>query len=193
MRTQPDLGLRRFIATIAATSCAAGPLGPGLWRCGEEEKSRRYFRSTSALWNLSRVAGLTSVPSFAMRRRLTNSVVSPSRKRSIEVRFGARCLERLAMSNWCFSISDSAATARLPPRRRSFTQVTSKVDGEDEEVAHGANGTTTASARKTAPHRRIPSYYEFASHRRGRRRVVTNATSANTKGRMILDPLGQAR
>jgi len=43
--------------------------------------------------------------------------------------------------------------------------VTSKVDGEDEEVAHGANGTTTASARKTAPHRRIPSYYEFASYR----------------------------
>ena len=42
--------------------------------------------------------------------------------------------------------------------------MTSKVDGEDEEVAHGANGTTTASARKTAPHRRIPSYYEFPSH-----------------------------
>ena len=46
--------------------------------------------------------------------------------------------------------------------------MTSKVDGEDEEVAHEANGTTTASARKTAPHRRIPSYYEFASHRQQR-------------------------
>ena len=32
---------------------------------GEEEKSRQYFRSTKALWNLSSVAGLTSAPSFA--------------------------------------------------------------------------------------------------------------------------------
>jgi hypothetical protein len=35
---------------------------------------------------------------------------------------------------------------------------------EDEEFAHRANGTITASACKTAPHRRIPSYYEFATH-----------------------------
>src|SRR6202521_4998285 len=33
-------------------------------------------------------------------------------------------------------------------------------------LGNGANGTTIASARKTAPHRRIPSYYEFASHSR---------------------------
>jgi hypothetical protein len=39
------------------------------------------------------------------------------------------------------------------------------VDGEDEEFAHVANRTITASARKTAPHRRIPAYYEFATHR----------------------------
>ena len=38
-----------------------------------------------------------------------------------------------------------------------------QVDGEDEEFAHGANRTMTASARKTAPRRRIPSYYEFAT------------------------------
>jgi hypothetical protein len=31
-------------------------------------------------------------------------------------------------------------------------------DGEDEGFAHEANRTMTASARKTAPHRRIPSY-----------------------------------
>jgi GTP-dependent phosphoenolpyruvate carboxykinase len=38
-----------------------------------------------------------------------------------------------------------------------------EVDGEDEEFAHGANRTMTANARKTAPHRRIPSYCEFAT------------------------------
>jgi hypothetical protein len=37
-------------------------------------------------------------------------------------------------------------------------------DNEDEEFAHGANRSMTVSARKTAPHGRIPSYYEFATH-----------------------------
>jgi hypothetical protein len=37
------------------------------------------------------------------------------------------------------------------------------VNGEDEEFAHGANVTTTAIACKTARHRRIPSYCEFAT------------------------------
>jgi hypothetical protein len=63
------------------------------------EKSKRYFRSTNALWNLSSVAGLMSAPSFAIRLGLTNSMVSPSTKRSIEVRFGARCLERLLITS----------------------------------------------------------------------------------------------
>ena len=90
MRTQPKCGLRRFISTMAAMSSAEGPFGPGLRRRDEEEKSSRYFRSTNALWNFSSVAGLTSAPSFAMRRGLTNSVVSPGTKRSSVVRFGAR-------------------------------------------------------------------------------------------------------
>jgi hypothetical protein len=38
------------------------------------------------------------------------------------------------------------------------------VDNEDEEFADGANRSMTVSARKTAPHRRTPSYYEFATH-----------------------------
>jgi hypothetical protein len=38
------------------------------------------------------------------------------------------------------------------------------VDGEDEEFAHGVNATRIGSTRKTAPHRRIPSYCEFATH-----------------------------
>ena len=47
------------------------------------------------LWNLDSVAGLISAPSFGIRRGLTNSVVSRSTKRSIDVRFGARCRERV--------------------------------------------------------------------------------------------------
>jgi len=111
---------------IAAMSSAEGPLGPGLRRCVEEEKSRRYFRSTKALWNLSSVAGLMSAPSFGIRCGRTNNVAKPRTTRSTEVRLGARCRERLLMSNWCLSSKDSAATARTPPGRSGFANVTSR-------------------------------------------------------------------
>jgi hypothetical protein len=48
---------------------------------------------------------------------------------------------------------------------QQFEKGDQQVDGEDEEFAHGANRTITAKARKTPPHRRIPSYCEFATHR----------------------------
>jgi hypothetical protein len=38
------------------------------------------------------------------------------------------------------------------------------VNGEEEDFAHGANGTITNSACKTAQRGRIASHYEFASH-----------------------------
>ncbi len=38
------------------------------------------------------------------------------------------------------------------------------VDGEDEPLAHEANGTLTVSARKTARCGQIASHYEFATH-----------------------------
>jgi hypothetical protein len=95
-------------------------LGGSVWRAPGD------FRSTNALWNLNSVAGLRIAQSFAIRRGLRNSVVSPSRKRSSEVRFGARCRDRLLISNWYLSNRDSAATARTPPGRRSFTKVTSR-------------------------------------------------------------------
>src|ERR1039457_4580296 len=99
MRTQPNLGLRRFISMIATMNSVEGPFGPGLGRSDEEEKSRRYFRSTKALWNSSNVAGLRIAESFRMRRGLTKRVVNPSTKRSSEVRFGARCRERLLITS----------------------------------------------------------------------------------------------
>jgi len=89
-----------------------------------EGKSRRYFRSTNTLWNLNSVAGLTSARSFGSRCGLTNNMAKPRTTRSTEVRLGARCRERLLMSNWCLRSRDSAATARTPPGRRSFATVT---------------------------------------------------------------------
>lgn len=77
MRTQPNLGLRRFNSTIAAMSSGDGPFGPGFRRPKEEEKSRRYFRSTNALWNFNNVADLRITKRFGMRRGLTNWVVMP--------------------------------------------------------------------------------------------------------------------
>ena len=72
MRTQPKCGLRRFSATMAAMSSADRPYGPGLGRGdAEEEKSRRYLRSTRAAWHLSSVAGLASAPRFGSRARKT--------------------------------------------------------------------------------------------------------------------------
>ncbi len=39
-----------------------------------------------------------------------------------------------------------------------FREGDQQVDGEDEEFAHGVNATMITSVRKTARHRRIPSY-----------------------------------
>jgi hypothetical protein len=52
--------------------------------------------------------------------------------------------------------------AELQPRQHEGDQ---QVDGEDEEFAHGVDATRIVSTRKTAPHSRVPSYYEFATHR----------------------------
>ena len=88
-------GARNF----AAISSAEGPFGPGLRRVAEEEKSGEYLRLINALWNFNSVAGLSRAATFSIRPRFTNNVVSSSAKRSREVRFGARCLDRLLMSN----------------------------------------------------------------------------------------------
>jgi hypothetical protein len=149
---------------MAAMSSAEGPLGPGLRRCDEEEKSRRYLRSTKAWWNLNSVAGLMSAPSFAIRRGLTNSVVRPSKKRSIDFRFGARCRERLLMSNWCFSSRDSAATARTPPGRTSFANVISRWMASMRSSR--MERTVSSPPVRARLHGRgwNTSHYEFATH-----------------------------
>jgi hypothetical protein len=64
----------------------------------------------------------------------------------------------LEQQRFCRDGADATGT-------REFDEGDQQVDGEDEEFAHRTNRTKTASARKTAPHRRVPSYYEFATDR----------------------------
>ena len=61
-------------------------------------------------------------------------------------------------------------------RTKELRERDDQVDSEDEEVAHGANRTMAARARKTAPYRRIPSYYDFACDTRLCRGVVSTET-----------------
>src|SRR6516165_1986216 len=86
MRPQPNFGLRYFISTMAAMSCSDGPFGPSFRLRHEEENSRPYFRSTKALWNSNRVAGLILTENLGMRCELRKRVVNPSTKRSSMVR-----------------------------------------------------------------------------------------------------------
>src|SRR5271156_1329381 len=69
-------------------SCV-GPFGPGLRWAPADEKRRRYFASTSALWNRNNVAGLRTAATFATRPGRTNSVINPSTNRSIVVSRGS--------------------------------------------------------------------------------------------------------
>lgn len=64
----------------------------------------------------------------------------------------------LEQQRFCRDGADATGT-------QEFDESDQQVDGEDEEFAHGTNRTKTARARKTAPHRRVPSYYEFATDR----------------------------
>src|SRR5215472_9463772 len=57
MRGQPQLGLRRFMATTASMRSWSGPFGPGRWRRLGENKTR-YFRllaccGNAAEWKVS--------------------------------------------------------------------------------------------------------------------------------------------
>ena len=65
-------------------SAEDGPFGPGLRGRPEEEKSRRYLRSTKALWHLNKVADLTIADNFGIRRGGTKTVISQSEYKAIE-------------------------------------------------------------------------------------------------------------
>jgi hypothetical protein len=101
------------------------PLGRG---GGElpREKSHRYLPFLSASWNRNKVLGFRTTASLGSRPAGTNSDPKPKTTRSNDFRFGARCRERLLMSNCCFSTKDSATTARTPPGRMTLAMVASK-------------------------------------------------------------------
>src|SRR5438270_10047387 len=66
MRVQPQLGLRRFIATTASMRSFFGPFGPGL-RPRSGENNMRYFRFLSTLWRCSRVEGFRTMAERSTR------------------------------------------------------------------------------------------------------------------------------
>src|ERR1700741_501758 len=136
MRTQPNFGLRRFISTMAAMSCVEGPFGSGFRFRWEEENSRRYFRWTSALWNLNSVAGLIIADSFGMRCGLTKRVVIPSYKaiEHGEIRrtlSGAIADQELMFEQERYSY-DLARAAQTEEFREGHEQM----DRQEEQIAH---------------------------------------------------------
>ena len=57
--------------------------------------------------------------------------------------------------------SDGADAAQA----KEFRDSNEQVEAEQYKFAHGADGTMIAIVCKTARHRQIPSYCEFATHR----------------------------
>src|ERR1700752_5105060 len=132
MRTQPNFGLRRFISTMAAMSCVEGPFGPGFRFRWEEENSRRYFRWTSALWNLNSVAGLIIADSFGMRCGVTKRVAEHKAIEHGEIRptlSGAIANQELMFEQERFSY-DPARSARAEEFREGHEQ-TDRPGGAD--------------------------------------------------------------
>jgi hypothetical protein len=117
---------------MAAMSSADGPVGPGLQRCGEEEKSRRYFREHKAI-----------------------------ERRQIRCAHPGSITDQKLMFEQKRFCGDGVRAATAEQLRHDDQQV----DGQDEDVVHGANGTITIDRCKTARRGWIASHYEFASHR----------------------------
>src|SRR6266705_2066963 len=71
-----ELGIAALHLNNGCDELRGGAFRPGFASLSQEEKSRRYLRSTNALWNLNSVEDLSIADSFEMRRRLTNCAVS---------------------------------------------------------------------------------------------------------------------
>ena len=121
---QPKRGFLFFISIMAFINSGAGPLGPGFFFAMEDEKILRYFRFTSALWDLSSVAGLTTIPIRRSRFLRTHIDPIPKKRRSQPFKLGARFRPRLSTSIWCFNIKVSAINAFAPPGRVNLTRQT---------------------------------------------------------------------
>src|SRR5215469_580356 len=76
MRGQPQLGLRRFVATTASMRSLSGPFGPGRHRRLGENKMR-YFRLLSTLWKCSRVEGFRTIAERRTRAGRDDNLAHP--------------------------------------------------------------------------------------------------------------------
>jgi hypothetical protein len=125
IRGHPQVGFRCFMSTTAAMTSWLGPLGPGL--VGRlDEKSRRYFRCISARWSLNSVDGLKTIAERINRPGRIKRAHRPATTRSEARRFGDRFRERLRISSWCLTSTDSATTERAPPGPASRASVASR-------------------------------------------------------------------
>src|SRR5436309_3136101 len=102
-----------------------GSLGPGFVGVFDE-KSQRYFRWISARWRLNSVDGLRTIAERSNRPGRMKSAHRPATTRSEARSLGDRFRERLRISSWCLTSTDSATTERAPPGPASRATVTSR-------------------------------------------------------------------
>ena len=114
IRGHPHVGFRCLMSRTAAMTSWLGPFGPGFFRT-LNENSRRYFRCVSARWSLKSVEGFRMIAERISRRGRMRSAHTPATMRSARRRLGERFRERLRISSWCLTSTDSATTARAPP------------------------------------------------------------------------------
>src|SRR5438874_13716698 len=93
MRGQPQLVLRRFIATTASMRAFFGPFGPGR-RPRLGENNMQYFRLLSTLWRCSSVEGFRTMAERRTRAGRMKRVHKPAMIRSAARRLGARVTDR---------------------------------------------------------------------------------------------------
>jgi hypothetical protein len=125
IRGHPQIGFRCFMSMTVAMTSRLGPFGPGFVGL-VDEKSRRYVRWISARCRLNSVDGLKTIVERMNRRGRITSAHRATTTRSERRRLGDRFRDRLRISSWCLTSTDSATTDRAPPGRASRATVASR-------------------------------------------------------------------
>ena len=121
----PPARVPLFHVDDAAMTSWPGSLGPGFVGVFDE-KSQRYFRWISARWRLNSVDGLRTIAERSNRPGRMKSAHRPATTRSEARSLGDRFRERLRISSWCLTSTDSATTERAPPGPASRATVASR-------------------------------------------------------------------
>ena len=113
IRGQPQIGLRRFISTMAPTNFFRRTFGSRTAPLRRKQQSVLSFSQNSMEIQNGRGSehdGCTDQP------RRTHEQGRDTNKDPVRaLRFGDRCRERLRISSWCLIKRDSATTERRPP------------------------------------------------------------------------------